>query len=106
MGNPWIFSQIDARLHSRQIPLVNIARRREIMIRYVNASVCHFGEKLACPMMRSRLGWFVRGLPESSRFRESVKYVSSEKEAVEQIESYMDRLILHDAAVNVIGKII
>lgn len=95
MGNPWIFSQIDARLHSRQIPLVNIARRREIMIRYVNASVCHFGEKLACPMMRSRLGWFVRGLPESSRFRESVKYVSSEKEAVEQIESYMDRLILH-----------
>ena len=31
--------------------------------------------------------------------RESVKYISSEKEAVERIESYMDRLILHDVAV-------
>jgi nifR3 family TIM-barrel protein len=99
MGNPWIFSQIDARLRSIQHPLVNIARRREIMIRYVKVSVRHLGEKLACPMMRSRLGWFVRGLPESSRFRESVKYVSSEKDAVQRIESYMDRLILQDAAV-------
>ncbi len=94
MGNPWIFSQIDACLNSVQVPSVNIARRREIMIRYVKASVHHLGEKPACPMMRSRLGWFVRGLPDSGRFRESVKYVSSEKEAVERIESYMNRIQL------------
>jgi tRNA-dihydrouridine synthase len=96
MANPWIFSQIDARLSSAEIPSVDIARRRDIMIRYVEASVCHLGEKPACLMMRSRLGWFVRGLPESSRFKESVKYVSSGKEAVERIESYMNRIMFQE----------
>jgi tRNA-dihydrouridine synthase B len=98
VGDPWIFSRINARLNRCEAPVVDIARRREIMIRYVETSVGHLGEKTACLMMRSRLGWFVRGLPESSRFRESVKYVSSEIEAVERIESYMDRLILQEQA--------
>jgi hypothetical protein len=39
-------------------------------------------------MMRSRLGWFVKGLRFSSKFRESIKHVSSEKEAIERIETY------------------
>jgi nifR3 family TIM-barrel protein len=98
MASPWIFSQIDARLNSRPIPPVNIAIRRELMIRYVHASMIYLGEKTACLMMRSRLGWFVRGLPDSSRFRESVKYVSSEKEATERIEDYMRHLLLQDTA--------
>lgn len=89
MGNPWIFSQITAMLSGRQIPLVDIARRRDIMIRYLKTSVRLHGEKLACHMMRGRLGWFVKGLPESSRFRESIKSISSENEALELIESYM-----------------
>lgn len=92
MASPWIFSQIDARLHALQIPVPTLAIRREMMIRYVQASVCHLGEKTACLNMRSRLGWFVRGLPDSSRFRESIKYVSSEKEALDRIDIYMDRL--------------
>ena len=96
MANPWIFSQIDARLHSREIPPVNIARRRDLMIRYIHASVAYLGEKTACFVMRSRLGWFARGLPDSSRFRESIKYVSSEKEAVDRIDKYMGPLLLSD----------
>lgn len=91
MANPWIFFQIDAMLHSRQIPPVDIARRRELMIRYIHDSVRFLGEKTACFTLRSRLGWFVRGLPDSSRFRESIKYVSSEKEAVERIDKYIDQ---------------
>jgi len=98
MANPWIFAQIDARLNSLPAPTVNIARRRDLMIRYVHASMIYLGEKTACLMMRSRLGWFVRGLADSSRFRESVKYVSSEKEAMERIEVYMRHLLLQDTA--------
>jgi tRNA-dihydrouridine synthase len=96
MANPWIFSQIDARLHFRQIPPVNIAMRRELMIRYIHESVRFLGEKTACFTMRSRLGWFVRGLPESSWFRESIKYVSSEKEAVARIDNYIGQLFLSE----------
>jgi nifR3 family TIM-barrel protein len=92
MGNPWIFSQINALLHHEEIPVVDIARRREIMIEYVKTSVCHLGEKPACLAMRSRLGWFVRGLDGSSRFRESIKHVSSETEAISLVEDFINTL--------------
>jgi hypothetical protein len=39
-------------------------------------------------MMRSRLGWFVKGVPHSSRFRASIKHVSSRREAFALIEDF------------------
>jgi len=43
--------------------------------------------------MRSHLGWFVKGLICSSRFRESIKGISTEKEALSLIEEYNRFLI-------------
>jgi tRNA-dihydrouridine synthase len=60
------------------------------MVTYLKASVKYFGESHACYMMRSRLGWFVKGLPHSSHFRESIKRISSQDEAMELIESYKE----------------
>ena len=49
-----------------------------MMKRYLGASVVYFGEKHACYMMRSRLAWFVKGLPHARHFRESIKHISTE----------------------------
>ncbi len=92
IGNPWIFSQVLARIKGETVPAVNLSLRRKTMIRYLKASVEYFGEKHACYMMRSRLGWFVKGLSYSSGFRESIKRISSEEEAMKIIETYMDSL--------------
>jgi hypothetical protein len=43
--------------------------------------------------MRSHLGWFVKGLRFSSRFRESIKRISTEKEALSFIGEYKKFLI-------------
>ncbi|MBE9594890.1 MAG: hypothetical protein IMF19_15580 [Proteobacteria bacterium] len=40
-------------------------------------------------MMRGRLGWFVKGLRFSGKFRESIKQISSENETIELIKAYM-----------------
>ncbi|MCP4347229.1 MAG: tRNA dihydrouridine synthase DusB [Desulfobacterales bacterium] len=88
MGNPWIFSQVLALIRGEPVPPVDILQRFEIMKRYLRASVKYFGEKNACYMMRSRLGWFAKGLPHSSRFRESIKQVLTENEAAKLIEVY------------------
>ena len=42
--------------------------------------------------MRSRLGWFTKGLPFSSKFRESIKQVSFEKEATRTANAYWHKL--------------
>jgi len=88
MGNPDIFSQVLARLNGGVETGTDISRRFDIMIRYLKASVEYIGEAPACRMMRSRLGWFVKEMPNSSKFRQSIKHLSSEKEGVELINAY------------------
>lgn len=90
IGNPWIFSQVEAVMEGRPVEPVSIARRFETMKEYLKSTIEYLGEKQACFMMRSRLGWFVKGFVSSSRFRESIKQISSENEAEELIGSYFD----------------
>lgn len=92
IGNPWIFSQILARLRGDEQRQVSLADRFTVMIRYVETSMRCFGEPRACAMMRSRLGWFTKTLPFSSKFRESIKQISSEDEAIGIIMAYWNSL--------------
>jgi tRNA-dihydrouridine synthase B len=87
-----IFAQIEALLKGGSTVPVDITMRFDMMIRYLKAWVKYLGEERACRMMRSRLGWFVRGLRFSSKFRESIKHLSSEKEAVQLIDLYQEHL--------------
>ena len=93
IGNPWIFAGIQALLENRgPYAQPGLEQRFEGMLRYLRASVEYFGEKHACYMMRSRLGWFVKGLRNSSHFREAIKKISTEKQAVAIIRSYQQTL--------------
>lgn len=93
IGAPWIFSQATALFKGMEMPSIDLAFRFHIMKRYVTASVKYLGEKRASFVMRSRLGWFVKGLPHSSRFREAIKRISSEQEAMELIDTYMSLVV-------------
>jgi nifR3 family TIM-barrel protein len=88
IGNPWIFSQALELVRENKASLPDPSQRFEVMAQYLRSSVIYFGEPRAMRMMRSRLGWFVKGLSYSSRFRESIKQVSTEKEALSRIEQY------------------
>ncbi len=90
IGNPWIFSQVTSLISGKHLPSAGIAQRFCAMKEYLEANVKYFGEKQACYMMRSRLGWFVKGLPSSANFRESIKHIMSENQAKEMIDSYFD----------------
>ena len=92
IGNPAIFSRVLAQINGDEETAEDISRRFDLMIRYLQASVEYIGEEPACRMMRSRLGWFTKGLHKSSHFREAIKHLSSEKEGVELINSYRDEL--------------
>ncbi len=94
IGNPSIFSDVLALLNGEEVPKKNLFHRFDIMIKYLKDSVEYFGEKQACFMMRSRLGWFVKGMRFSSSFRESIKHISSQEQALELIKSYQD-IVMH-----------
>jgi len=89
IGNPWIFDGIRTVLEDgAAYAQPGLEQRFEGMLRYLHASVDYFGEKHACYMMRSRLGWFVKGLRNATRFRESIKKISTEQQAVDLIRDY------------------
>jgi nifR3 family TIM-barrel protein len=95
VGNPWIFSQINALAAGDSPSAVDLGLRFETINRYLDASLAYFGETHACYMMRSRLGWFVKGLPHAAGFRESIKHISSGKEARECLDDYRE-FLLHE----------
>jgi nifR3 family TIM-barrel protein len=92
IGNPGIFRQVLARISGDKSEAEDLGRRFDTMNHYLKASVEYLGEEPACRMMRSRLGWFTKEMPNSSKFRESIKQLSSEKEGLELINAYRDSL--------------
>ncbi len=88
IGKPLIFSNVLALLNNEPEPIYDIDSMFRVMHRFLDASVRYFGETHACYMMRSRLGWFVKGLPHASRFRESIKMISTQSQAEALMEEY------------------
>jgi nifR3 family TIM-barrel protein len=88
IGNPFIFSAILDRLEGREPDPPSLERHFGAMKRYLRDSVAFLGERQACLMMRSRLGWFVKGLHGSSQFRKAITQVSTMAAAMAAIEGY------------------
>ena len=93
IGDPDIFSRVVARINGEEEVDEGFGRRFDLMSRYLRASVKYIGEEQACRMMRSRLGWFTKGMHKSSQFREAIKQLSSEAEGIELINAYQNELM-------------
>ena len=93
IGDPDIFSRVVARINGEEEVDEGFGRRFDLMSRYLRTSVKYIGEEQACRMMRSRLGWFTKGMHKSSQFREAIKQLSSEAEGIELIKAYQNELM-------------
>jgi tRNA-dihydrouridine synthase B len=92
IGNPWIFSQTLDLIHARPITHPDLSERFHTVLRYIAYAIEHFGESRAVPMLRSRLGWFTKGLPHSSRFRAAVVHLKTRQSMVEVVQAYFHDL--------------
>ena len=88
LANPWLLAQTAALLAGAPVPEITTAMRFDAMIDYTREAVSFFGEIHACRMMRSRLGWLIKGLPGSSRFREASARLSTLPETLALIDIY------------------
>lgn len=89
MGNPWIFDQIHRRLRAEPIIPVSLRDRQDLMIAYVRAVCGYRGESHGCRMLRSRLGWFSRGMRNGAAFREAIRHLETEAQAIDLIRSVL-----------------
>jgi len=92
MGNPWIFSQALDLMNGRCPKTPDLSTRLEAICRYIRYAVEQFGEVRAVRMMRSRLAWFVKGLPRCSNFRKSIVRLESQEDMMQTLKAYFGAL--------------
>ena len=92
IGNPFLLTQTAMALKGEKPPENNPDQQIGAIRKYLMRSIEYLGEKHAMYTMRSRLGWFVKGLPHNCRFRESIKQLTTESEALDLINSYQKDL--------------
>lgn len=92
MANPLIFAQIEDLLAGRAPRDITAQHRFAMMTRLLDSSIQYLGEKKACLMMRSRLAWFAKGLPQASHFRRSIRLAASRNQFQALIDGYADRI--------------
>jgi nifR3 family TIM-barrel protein len=71
-GNPWLLSELAARLQGDSWQAPTPAERAEIAHRHLNLSLEILGEKRALGEMRKHLCWYARGLVGAADFRQSI----------------------------------
>ena len=89
IGNPWLFAQTRSLLETGVFTAVSAEQRHNAMRRYVVDTVGYCGEAVGCRMLRSRLGWFVKGLPRAAAFRDGIRHLKTQAEALAAIDAYM-----------------
>jgi len=90
--NPFIFKHSIALYNKTPVPEISLYDRFKLMSQYIDQSISFLGEKKACRLLRSRLGWFSKGLPNSSRFRESITKIETQKQVQTLLWNFYNEL--------------
>jgi len=78
LGDPWIFSEVNAAIHGKKIPeRPGFAERLDIAAEQVRIAAGQKGEKLAVLEARKHLAWYLHGIRGAAQFRKSVISVNT-----------------------------
>jgi nifR3 family TIM-barrel protein len=92
MTNPLIFAQILALFEKGPLPEQSLAARFAAVRNYAEQMFEVYGEDHACRLMRSRLGWLLKGMDHASGFRRAATRLKSIDETRELIGAYEQQL--------------
>lgn len=93
LGKPWIFRQIDHYLETGEImEEPNNKEKIEICIRHYNLAIKLLGEERAVKEMRKHIGWYVKGMSGSSRFRKEIFSLTDVEEVILKLHKYTEEV--------------
>lgn len=89
LGNPWFPAQIHNYLESGiDTGDVSCEERMRVMYRHLDLLVDRFGERRAALMFRKHAAWYLKGIPQCTRYRREVFGFTTQ----EQYKAFCDRL--------------
>nr|WP_319489822.1 tRNA dihydrouridine synthase DusB [uncultured Caproiciproducens sp.] len=91
LGNPWIFTQINAYLTDscRILPPPGINERMLVMMKHI-ALMCEYkGEHRAMNEARKHVGWYLKGMKNAASFRRRAGYLESWEQLEELVRDIL-----------------
>lgn len=88
-GNPWIFERINHYIKTGEI-LAKPSKEEKIdvAIRHMKLALEEDGEYVAVREMRKHIGWYLKGMKHSARFRDEINRMESADEVIETLLKY------------------
>lgn len=72
-GNPWIFNRINHYMQTGEIlPKPTAEEKINTAIEHMKLAVAEHGEYVAVREMRKHIGWYIKGLKNSARYRDEI----------------------------------
>ncbi|NQU05885.1 MAG: tRNA-dihydrouridine synthase, partial [Calditrichaeota bacterium] len=84
-GNPWIFRKPH---EGKELPEPTPETRIDILLKHYRMMLDYFPEAAAVPKMRKHIGWYTKGMRESSRLRAAVMKITKAEDVIGQIEEF------------------
>jgi nifR3 family TIM-barrel protein len=72
MGNPWIFSEIDARLRGEDYVFPTVAERLAIAISHLDDMLIRKGERVGLAEAKKHMAWYLTGICGASSARNEI----------------------------------
>lgn len=92
-GAPWIFKQVHAFLSEGiRIPDPLATERIDQCLAHYVLALKMYGSGYAVREMRKHVGWYLKGLPGSSRVRQEIFSLDDSKQVIEVLKKYQDCL--------------
>ena len=91
-GNPWIFREINYYLETGEfLDKPKNTEKLEIIKEHINLAVEQKGE-IAIKELRKHIAWYVKGLKNSSEFRNNINKIETKEELEKALEEYFKSL--------------
>ena len=89
-GNPWIFKRINHYMRTGEIlPEPTLEEKITTAIKHMNLAVAEHGDYVAVREMRKHIGWYLKGLKNSAKYRDQINKITDYKEVITMLEEYM-----------------
>lgn len=87
-GNPWIFKEIDHYLKTgEKLAKPTKSEKIETAIKHIELSVKEHGEYVAVREMRKHIGWYIKGMKNSARYRDEINKMEEVKDVIEALKA-------------------
>jgi tRNA-dihydrouridine synthase B len=93
-GRPWFLNQVQHFLTTgEKLPAPHLSFQKETLLMHVQAMYSHYGENPGVRIARKHIGWYSRGLPDSTDFRSLVNRCDSANETLAMIQKFYDSVL-------------